>query len=63
MIRNRLKFSERVKIQYEIENNAKASLASIAKTLERSPSSIYREIMLNRDCQGSTMYNFMKESL
>lgn len=61
MIRNRLKFSERVKIQYEIENNAKASLASIAKTLERSPSSIYREIMLNRDCQGSTMYNFMKE--
>lgn len=61
MSKNRLSYSERVKIQYEIENNTKASLSSISKTLKRSPSTIYREIILNRDCQGSTMMNFLKE--
>lgn len=59
--KNRLNFAERVKIQYEIENNQSATLTSIAKKLNRSSSTIYREILLNRDCEGSKQLRFMKE--
>lgn len=58
-MKKRLNFSKRIIIQYEIEENPKSTLKTVSNKLAVSPSTIYREIMLNRSFIRCKLETFM----